>query len=193
MGTAQRKRRNEEQTPRQSLSMSTAIQDAVKPLLEVIHDRAPGQWFTEGQERAILQILAMLDGNIHRTSKVTQLGLGTIWQVRDRNMGAFTEERERWKKQHAKRAADVAEMALVRMAEGIAEGDISPRDAAVTWGILVQRGMDLAGEGSTVTHRVIHTVDQQALGAAMERLQAIRGTTADEQGETLEADFRVVE
>lgn len=173
--------------------LSLAVTEAAQPFIDILKQRRPGQHFTEDEENAIVAILVMVDGNIGRASRLTGLPISTLWQVKDRQMAAFTEQREAWKKQHAIRTQDVADMTLEKLAESITEGDISPRDAAVTWGILVQRGMDLAGEGATVTHKVIQSVDVAALDAAMERLKAIQATRTEAVGETLEADFKVIE
>lgn len=171
-------------------TMTYAVTEAAKPFIEVLRRRQPGQHFTDEEDDALVKVLLMVDGNIGRASRLTGLAISTVWQVKDRQMVAFTEQREVWKRQHARRTQDVADMTLEKLADGIHDSVISPRDAAITWGILVQRGMDLAGEGATVTHKVIHSVDQAALGVAMERLQAIRGVSEDDVGE---AEFRVVE
>jgi hypothetical protein len=170
-------------------AMLAAIHEAAAPLLRHFLGRLPGDRLNEEQEEAIVELLAVCGDSLSHVARLTGVSVTEVWRVKHRNMEAFSEARERWKREHAFKAADLADRMAEKMAEKIEHDEFSLRDGAVTWGILVQRGMDLAGEGATITHNHKHSVDQASLDAAMERIQQLR------QAEplTIEADFTVID
>jgi hypothetical protein len=156
----------------QPIVIEPTIAEAAAPLVRLIQDRLPGERFTDEQEIAILKVLAMCDGHLSKAARVCGVYVQSIWQIKNRNMGAFDEVRSKWKREHAVTAQDLASMLAAKMAERIETEDTSLRDLAVSWGITVQRGMDLAGDAvQTVKH--LHSVDTASLEGARQRLSEI--------------------
>lgn len=167
-----------------------AIAIVAKPHLDLLKGRQHGEHLTEEEDKAILAILAMKDGNIGRTAKLCGLSTSLVWNVKERHMGAFLEERERWKRSHILRLQDITSALTVKVTDAIETQPLSVRDGMVSLGIAIDKAAMLAGEGTNVNVNVRHSIDPAMIAADVARLRDIMG---GRPVETLEAEFTVVD
>jgi hypothetical protein len=177
-------RRQEPTSP----TVELAVTSAMRPYLDVLKHRLPGQDFTEQEESAVIALLAQLDGNISRTSTLTGMSTGTLWTIKERNMGALTEARERWKRHFTMRLQDITAQLTDKVSHAIESQPLSVRDGMVSLGIAIDKAAMLAGEGLTVNHRHTHEASPEMMELLSERIRAVRPVD-----DVAEADFRVVD
>jgi hypothetical protein len=178
----------ERETDQQPPMMPAVIEQAAAPLLLHFVNRQLGQRLTDIEEQAVVDLLAITGGNISQVARMTGISKGEVFNVKHANTAAFLDKRERFKKAMALEAHEIAAEAAAIVRDKI--GEASARDAAVTWGIFIDKAAMLAGEGSTITHLVRHQVDQASLDALTERLRAIPQPSNEVIGD---ADFTVVD
>lgn len=150
-----------------------AVKAAVAPFMEVLAHRKPGDHLTESQEDAVLGILSVVEGNINRAARLTGLSTSTVFAVLNRRTADYQKMRAEWKQRTVIGLQYISSLLMEKMAETVETDDTSLRDLFVAFGIITQRGMDLAGEGPTVKHEHSHKPDQDAIDQAKLRIREI--------------------
>jgi hypothetical protein len=172
MGAPNRKRDKHEgeADERTTALVTAALHEAAQPLIRMFDGRIPGSHLSDEEETAVIKLLAMTRGHISEVSRMTGLAKSEVFRIKHANMGAFTEQREQFKKAAAMEASEIFIEAAAVVREKI--GEASARDAAVVAGIMAEKSALFAGD-NVVTHKHVHSVDTQALNALQERMSSI--------------------